>query len=138
MKAISDVKLNYAIQKILKLFNSHAKRHASDGGDPITPASIGAIPAAQKGVADGVASLDADGKVPAAQLPSVEVPEHKHNASDINAGTLPVTRGGTGSANGATGLKNLLAAGNTVLSSYQYGTELPPAGASGRIFFKKV
>lgn len=138
MKAISDVKLNYAIRKILNLFATHAGQHASNGSDPITPASIGAIPAAQKGAANGVASLGGDGKVPAAQLPSVEVPEHKHNASDINAGTLPVARGGTGSANGATGLKNLLAAGNTVLSSYQYGTELPPAGASGRIFFKKV
>lgn len=53
-------------------------------------------------------------------------------------GTLAVGNGGTGSSNGATGLKNLLAAGNTVLSSYQYGTSLPTAGTKGRIFFKKV
>ena len=44
----------------------------------------------------------------------------------------------TGSSNGATGLKNLLAAGNTILSSYQYGTTLPAAGNAGRIFFKKA
>ena len=130
MKAISDVKLNYAIQKILKLFDGHAKRHASDGGDPITPESIGAIPAAQKGVADGVASLNTDGKVPTAQIPAVDVSEV--------TGVLSVAKGGTGASNGATGLKNLLAAGNTVLSSYQYGTELPPAGTPDRIFFKKV
>ena len=51
---------------------------------------------------------------------------------------VTVGQGGTGSTNGATGLKNLLAAGNTVLSSYQYGTSLPSAGTAGRIFFKKV
>lgn len=63
---------------------------------------------------------------------------HKHAASDITSGALAVARGGTGSTNGATGLKNLLAAGNTVLSSYQYGTALPAAGTKGRLFFKKV
>lgn len=51
---------------------------------------------------------------------------------------LPIANGGTGAANGATGLKNLFAAGNTVLSSYQYGASLPTAGTKGRIFFKKV
>ncbi|MEU1674101.1 hypothetical protein ABZ752_19035 [Streptomyces roseifaciens] len=34
-----------------------------------TPAQIGAIPATARGTADGVASLDASGRVPAAQLP---------------------------------------------------------------------
>lgn len=53
-------------------------------------------------------------------------------------GVLPLAQGGTGSSNGATGLKNLLAKGNTVLSSYQYGDTLPTAGTKGRIFFKKV
>lgn len=68
------------------------------------------------------------------------------SASEITSGTLssdrlptiPITKGGTGSTNGATGLKNLLAAGNCILSSYQYGTTLPTAGNAGRIFFKKV
>ena len=63
---------------------------------------------------------------------------HEHAASDITSGALAMGRGGTGSTNGATGLKNLLAAGNTVLSSYQYGTALPAAGTKGRLFFKKV
>ena len=35
-------------------------------------------------------------------------------------------------------LTDLLAAGNMVLSSYQYGTELPDAGTAGRLFFKVV
>ena len=63
---------------------------------------------------------------------------HEHSASDVTSGTLAVARGGTGSTNGATGLNNLLKAGNTVLSSYQYGDELPSAGTKGRFFLKKV
>ena len=46
--------------------------------------------------------------------------------------------GGTGANDGATGLANLFAAGNTILSSYQYGDTLPAAGIKGRVFFKKV
>lgn len=41
-------------------------------------------------------------------------------------------------ANTAAGLANLFADGNTVLSSYQYGDELPAAGNAGRIFFKRL
>lgn len=59
------------------------------------------------------------------------------NAADLY-GTVAMEKGGTGSTDGAEGLKNLLAAGNTILSSYQYGTSLPAAGNAGRIFFKKV
>ena len=36
----------------------------------LTAADVGAIPSTQKGVANGVASLDSTGKVPSAQLPS--------------------------------------------------------------------
>ena len=35
-------------------------------------------------------------------------------------------------------LNNAFADGAMVLSSYQYGDELPKAGTVGRIFFKKV
>lgn len=35
-------------------------------------------------------------------------------------------------------LQNLFVNGETVLSSYQYGDELPEAGTVGRIFFKKL
>ena len=41
-------------------------------------------------------------------------------------------------ANTAAGLKAQLANGNTILSSYQYGTSLPSTATKGRIFFKKV
>lgn len=51
---------------------------------------------------------------------------------------LPIEKGGTDASNGSDGLKNLFAAGKTVLSSHQYGTSLPAAGTVGRIFFKKV
>lgn len=50
----------------------------------------------------------------------------------------PIINGGTGSSDGAEGLANLFAAGITVLSSNQYGDELPEAGTVGRIFFKRL
>lgn len=58
-------------------------------------------------------------------------------ATDL-MGIVPIASGGTGASAGADGLKNLFAAGNTVLSSYQYGDALPDAGTPGRIFFLKV
>lgn len=51
---------------------------------------------------------------------------------------VPIANGGTNASDGATGLKNLFADGMTVLSSHQYGDELPEAGTVGRIFFKKL
>ena len=59
------------------------------------------------------------------------------NASDL-MGSVPITKGGTGATDGSTGLANLLAAGNTVLSAHQYGDTLPAAGTPGRLFFKKL
>lgn len=54
-------------------------------------------------------------------------------------GTLPIAQGGTGQTTGANAIKAMFAAGNTILSSYQYGTALPTSGfTAGRIFFKKV
>lgn len=66
---------------------------------------------------------------------NVETYETKEN---IEARITPIANGGTNSDNGATGLANLFAAGATVLSSHQYGDELPEAGTVGRIFFKKL
>ena len=54
-----------------KAAGTHASQHASGGSDPITPAAIGAIATAEKGQAGGVASLDENGKVPEAQIPSM-------------------------------------------------------------------
>lgn len=59
------------------------------------------------------------------------------HASDL-MGSVPITKGGTGATDGSTGLANLLAAGNMVLSSHQYGDTLPAAGTPGRLFFKKL
>ena len=59
------------------------------------------------------------------------------HASDL-MGSVPITKGGTGATDGSTGLSNLLAAGNMVLSAYQYGDNLPAAGTPGRLFFKKL
>ena len=46
---------------------SHAASHAAGGADALTPAAIGAVPAVEKGAANGVATLDTAGKVAAAQ-----------------------------------------------------------------------
>lgn len=51
---------------------------------------------------------------------------------------VPMEKGGTGANTGEGGLKNLFADGWTILSSYQYGDELPDAGTVGRIFFKRL
>ena len=59
------------------------------------------------------------------------------HASDL-IGSVPITKGGTGATDGSTGLANLLAAGNMVLSAHQYGDTLPAAGTPGRLFFKKL
>lgn len=71
---------------------------------------------------------------------------HTHSLEDISGGILtndalpiiPLEKGGTNASDGATGLSNLFAAGDTVLSSHQYGDTLPDARTAGRIFFKKV
>ena len=49
---------------------AHATTHATGAADPITPASIGAEVAINKGAANGYAALGSDGKVPATQLPA--------------------------------------------------------------------
>ena len=64
---------------------------------------------------------------------------HQVTAEQIGAlsGIVSLTNGGTGATDGATGLKNLFAAGTTVLSSNQYGDTLPDASTVGQLFFKK-
>ena len=64
---------------------------------------------------------------------------HQVTAEQIGAlsGIVPLANGGTGASDGATGLKNLFAAGSTVLSSNQYGDTLPNASTVGQLFFKK-
>lgn len=58
----------------------HAARHATGGTDPVSPASIGAatsghthpyVATTAVGAASGVASLDANTRVPTAQMPRV-------------------------------------------------------------------
>lgn len=65
---------------------------------------------------------------------------HDYNKDTYTAKTdiIPIENGGTNATDGSTGLKNLFADGITVLSSHQYGDELPAAGTVGRIFFKKL
>lgn len=68
-------------------YPAHAATHASDGADPITAASIGAISSSEKGQANGLASLDGSGKIPASQVPEA-----------ASIGVVPATE--KGAANG--------------------------------------
>lgn len=56
-------------------------------GNPhsVTPAMIGAVPTSTKAVPNGVASLDAGGKIPAIQIPAVALPQ-------MHVVTNPTTR----------------------------------------------
>ncbi|GIU69059.1 MAG: hypothetical protein KatS3mg002_0295 [Candidatus Woesearchaeota archaeon] len=48
---------------------AHAASHRFDGTDALTAADVQAIPLSEKGIANGVATLDTNGKVPTSQLP---------------------------------------------------------------------
>lgn len=56
---------------------------------------------------------------------------------EVATRVTPIEYGGTGASDGSIGLENLFASGATILSSHQYGDELPEAGTAGRIFFKR-
>lgn len=62
--------LDFTIPRGAPAETQHAAQHATGGNDPIAPAAIGAIRDAEKGAANGVATLDANGKVVADQATS--------------------------------------------------------------------
>ena len=92
----------------------HAARHASGGADALTPAAIGAaasghthtpaaigaVAASEKGAAGGVATLDAGGKVTAAQAASdvVQVTAGARTLSLADAGKFLYLRNGSAEA----------------------------------------
>lgn len=94
------------------------------GATSVTAAKIGASAVETAKIADAAVTTAkiADGSVTMAKL----------------GATVTIAKGGTGATDGATALKNLLAAGATILSSNQYGTTLPSTATAGRLFFKKV
>lgn len=57
---------------------------------------------------------------------------------EIKNEVTPMSKGGTGATTGATGLRNMFADGKTVLSSYQYGSELPSSPTAGQVFFQEA
>lgn len=94
------------------------------GATSVTAAKISASAVETAKIADAAVTTAkiADGSVTMAKL----------------GATVTIAKGGTGATDGATALKNLLAAGATILSSNQYGTTLPSTATAGRLFFKKV
>lgn len=89
-----------------KAAGKHASQHGENGSDPITPDAIGAIASTAKGTADGVASLGADGKVPASQLPEIS-----------SVKTYTATIGTTWTEDSTTGVKTQSVAIPGVLAS---------------------
>lgn len=94
------------------------------GGASVTAAKLGSSAVETAKIADGAvtAAKMADGSVTMAKL----------------GATVTIAKGGTGATDGATAIKNLFAAGATILSSNQYGASLPSTATAGRLFFKKV
>ena len=67
---ITVLNLNFdTIDAELKKSNDHIANKENPHG--VTAAQVGAIPTNQKGVANGVAGLGSDGKVPSDQLPEI-------------------------------------------------------------------
>ncbi len=63
------------IQAAIDEIDSDLDTHISDTENPhsVTTTQIGAIPTTQKGVANGVATLGADSKIPVTQLPAIAI-----------------------------------------------------------------
>ena len=59
---------------------------------------VGAIPTTEKGAANGVATLGADGKVPSAQLPAVGYAPSTHASQHGSGGSDPITPAAIGAA----------------------------------------
>lgn len=147
---LADGDIDYNGSHFMPLFNVHIEGITIKSVEPVFTklntqfASMVAIVENAVPVTRTIAGIDLSKDISALNL--LAALTHTHAASEINSGTLsadrlpavPIAKGGTGATNGATGLKNLLAAGATVLSSHQYGDTLPSAGTAGRIFFKKV
>ena len=89
---------NGKYEQIYPVPAGHKDSHKTGGDDAITPTDIGAIPATQKGVASGVATLGTDGKVPTAQLPNMNYAPSTHASQHASGGSDPITPAAIGAA----------------------------------------
>ena len=102
---------------------SHKSTHATGGTDALTPAAIGAVAASEKGVANGIATLDATSKLTASQLPDLAISDFLGEVAN-EAGMLAktgekgdwVTRSDNGKVYVITGATPAQAASWTALS----------------------
>lgn len=73
--------------------DTHAAQHGTGGGDPITPADIGAATAAD--LTSHTGNKSNPHGVTVAQIGAAAA-SHNHSAANITSGTLSAARGGTG------------------------------------------
>lgn len=74
--------------------------HIANKDNPhgVTAAQAGAIPASEKGAANGVATLGTDGKVPTGQLPAMNYAPSTHASQHATGGSDPITPASIGAA----------------------------------------
>src|SRR5579883_2834469 len=110
---------------------AHKATHAMGGSDALAPADIGAESTAMKGTPNGYAALDANGLVPAAQLPAAQLGGTAVFAPVLSSNTF-----------GAAAVANKLVCGGivapvqVVFSAITYGVQT--ADATGRYGYAEM
>lgn len=66
---VKDLSTDLAAKAATSALTAHTSNTANPHG--VTAAQVGALPTSQKGAANGVASLDSNGKIPSSQIPSI-------------------------------------------------------------------
>ena len=107
---------------------NHGATHGNEGGDDISISGLSGIPAAA-GVALGLATLGADGKLDGAQMPLIVVPNH--GATHGNEGGDDISIGGLSGIPAAAGVALGLA---TLDALGKVPTAQMPAGFSSKVF----
>ena len=117
--------------------SAHKSTHATGGTDALTPGEIGAATASHSHAPSAIQQDASNRFVTDAEKTAWNGKanaSHTHNASDITAGTLPITRGGTGATTAAAALTALGGA-----PAYTYSATDLTAGtsslATGKLYF---
>ena len=117
-------------------FDAPCTCRAVTGGIVIDGVTYSVVDALGNVVTGKVGAWDAGAQV-AVLIDKGERKAYVQNSA-LPAGVVGMDSGGTGSSDGATGLKNLLASGYMVVSDYQLVNKLPTPGVKNRVFLMPV